>query len=272
MGATVQKSFETDHGLTIAYDDLGPRDGETVVLCHGMAASGIQFAADAEYFETLGYRVLVPNIRGHGRSGTPPEISAKTFAIPVMAADMAKLLDHAEADRVHWVGNSLGGILALSMLPGHEQRFKTLITFGTSYRLKLPTFLGPLAPLGYTLFGRALVAWGTAMVTTRHEGARKVIAEMIRQANPQVSKALAETLARYDLIANGTAASLPILLIRGGNDGAFNSALAPTLAAMTPKPNFTRIELPDGGHCANLDATGQWRDIVRAFWQSHESD
>ncbi len=59
----------TDDGVRIAYDDLGPRAGVPVVLCHGLAAAGVQLAADAGYFAALGLRVLVPDLRGHGRSG-----------------------------------------------------------------------------------------------------------------------------------------------------------------------------------------------------------
>ena len=38
----VFKGFDADDGVSIVYDDVGPRDGPAVVLCHGLAAAGRQ--------------------------------------------------------------------------------------------------------------------------------------------------------------------------------------------------------------------------------------
>ena len=56
--------------------------------------------------------MLVPDIRGHGRSGAPAGLRAEDFSIPRLASDMIALLDDAGAAAVDWVGNSLGGIIA----------------------------------------------------------------------------------------------------------------------------------------------------------------
>ena len=105
----------TEDGVTIVHDDLGPRDGVPVVLCHGLAAAGAQLSADAEYFAGRGYRVLVPDLRGHGRSGKPAAMRVEDFSIARMAADMVAMLDQAGVGPVHWVGNSLGGWVAFEL-------------------------------------------------------------------------------------------------------------------------------------------------------------
>lgn len=258
--------LKTDDGVTIVYDDLGPRDGTPIVLCHGLAAAGEQLAADAAYFAGLGYRVLVPDLRGHGRSGKPIPVSTAGFSIPRMADDLVAMLVHAGTGPVHWVGNSLGGILALQLLPEHEERFRTLATFGTAYRLSLPPWGAHLIPWSHRLLGPGLVAGLTALTTTRNAAARPLIARLVGQFDPQVGRFVAENLTSYDLIANGAGASLPILMLRGGRDRAVNSALGPTLDAMRNRPNFTLVELPEGGHCANLDATEMLRAELLGFW------
>lgn len=260
--------FTTADGVAIVYDDFGPRDGAPVLLCHGLAAAGEQLAADAEYFAGLGYRVLVPDLRGHGRSGKPDPMSAAGFSIARMARDLVDLLEHAGVGPVHWVGNSLGGILALQLLPEHEERFRTLATFGTAYRLTLPPWGARLIPWSHRLLGTGLVAGLTALTTTRNAAARPLIAKLVGQFDPEVGRFVAENLTDYDLIASGVGASLPILLLRGGRDGAVNAALGPTLAAMRGRPNFTLVEVPEGGHCANLDATDTWRAALLGFWRT----
>jgi pimeloyl-ACP methyl ester carboxylesterase len=256
----------TDDGVPIVYGDLGPRAGIPVVLCHGLAAAGRQMHADAAYFAAAGYRVLVPDLRGHGRSGRPAPLTRDSVSITRMAADLVAMLDHAGAGPVHWVGNSLGGILALHMLPDHEARFRTLATFGTAYRLSLPAW-GGFVPLSYRLLGPGVVARLTAWATTRDPKARVLIEKLLREHDPEVGGLLVSNLASYDMIANAERARLPILLLRGGRDGAVNAALATTIRAMQGRANFELVEIAGGGHCANLDATDAWRAALLEFWE-----
>lgn len=263
----MQRRFVSDDGVEIVYDDLGA--GQPVVLCHGLAAAGEQLLADAEYFAGRGFRVLVPDLRGHGRSGKPAQLNRQSVSIGRLATDLLQMLDAAAVGPVHWVGNSLGGIAALWLLPEHEARFRTLATFGTSYRLSLPGFWARGLPLAHGLLGAKLIAGLTARTTTRNMEARPLIARLVGQFDPRVGAPLTENLARYDLIENALGAGLPILMLRGGRDGAVNAALGSTLAAMTGRPNFELVELAEGGHCANLDAREAWRLELVGFWGRH---
>ena len=263
-GRVSEQRFTASDGVGLVYDDLGA--GTPIVLCHGLAAGGAQLFADAAYFAGRGYRVLVPDLRGHGRSGKPKPVSRETLSIGRLADDMREMLDHAGVGPVHWVGNSLGGIVAISMLPEHEARFRTLATFGTSYRLSLPDFWAPAVPPIQALLGKRFTGWLVAQGTTKNPAARPIIRQLIEQFDPQVGLALSRNLAHYDVIANGVAATLPILMLRGGEDRLINAALGPTLAAMTGRPNFELVEVPGGGHCMNLDAPEEVRRELEGFW------
>lgn len=262
-----ERRFTASDGVGLVYDDLGA--GTPVVLCHGLAAGGAQLMADAEYFAGRGYRVLVPDLRGHGRSEKPTPISRETLSIVRLAQDLREMLDHAAVGPVHWVGNSLGGIAAVAMLPEHEKRFRTLATFGTSFRLDVPDFWAPLVPPVQALLGKRLTGWIVAQGTTKNAAARPIIRRLIEDFDPQVGLRLSQNLAHYDIIANGVAATLPMLMLRGGEDRLINAALGPTLAAMIPRPNFTLVEVPEGGHCMNLDAADVVRRELEGFWGRH---
>jgi len=54
-------------------------------------------------------------------------------------------------------------------------------------------------------------------------------------------------------------------MLRCGRDPLVNAGLTRTIAVMRPKPNFTLVEIPTGGHCANLDATDAFRTALLAF-------
>lgn len=257
-----------DEGVPISYGDLGRRDGRTVVLCHGLGANGRQFASDGAHFASLDYRVLVPDLRGHGESGVPNGRSEETFSIDRMGADLIAMLDDAGVEEVGWVGNSLGGIVALPLLRSAPQRFRTFATFGTTYdlALPLPRVAAQAFPLTYGIFGPRLTAAFASHVTTHKASARLVVADMLRQFHPSVGKAVVKNVAHYDFIADAASFERPILLMRGGRDYRVNAGLKPTLDAMTGRPNFTFVKLRGGGHCANLDANEAWRAALLGFW------
>ncbi len=261
------RTLTTTDGVTIAYGDYGPADGRAIVLCHGLCASGRQFESDAVYFGALGYRVLVPDLRGHGHSGAPAGLAPEAFTIDRLASDMLAMLDHAEAEAVDWVGNSLGGIVALSMLELAASRVRSLATFGTSYRLALPSFVPQIFPLIYGLFGRGIVSGLTARATTDDDCGRQLVAEMLRAFDPEAGRAVAANVRRYDLIDNALHYPGPILMIRGGRDRAVNVALGRTLRAMQGRDNFQRVDLKGAAHCANLDVPREVRSTLIDFWR-----
>ena len=259
-------SYPAADGTLLSYRAFGPAAGQTVVLCHGLAAGSLQFIADAQHFAEAGYRVLVPDLRGHGQSATPPVIGPDSFSISTMADDMLAMLDHAGAASVHWVGNSLGGIIALDLVGREPRRFTTLALFGTAFALNLPSLVAPVFPLLYATLGRELLSGITAYNTTHHKPARAIIAAMAKAFDPRVGAAISAHVRRYDLLANALAYAGPVLILVGGRDNAVNLALRPALKRIGPRANWTVLDLPQGGHCANLDATDTWRQALTAFW------
>jgi pimeloyl-ACP methyl ester carboxylesterase len=260
------RRFTSSDGVGLAYEAFGEgNSGTPIVLCHGIAVSGEQFHADAEYFAARGRRVLVPHLRGHGLSDSPVPVSRATLTIARLAADMIAMLDDAGAGKVHWVGNSLGGIAALEMLKAN--RFATLATFGTSYSIKLPAVgAHVLVPLWHRALGRERAAGMTAQLTSPMSPARRLIAKMLRDTRIEVVAALGANLTWYDLITEGAAATIPILLLHCGRDRLVNLALLETLRVMRDRPNFRLVKLPNGGHCANLELVDEIRDELETFW------
>jgi 3-oxoadipate enol-lactonase len=251
-------------GTRLHYSLAGPETGAAIVLCHGLCASGAQFGADADWFAERGYRVLVPDLRGHGQSERPAQHSAAAFAPERLWGDIDAMLDHAGIDRVHWVGNSLGGILGLFASRQRPDRLASLTLFGTALALNLP-------PLGWTLPlldrapGRGIAARVTARNTTRNRAAWPLLETMLGQYDRQAVAAIVGHIRHYDLTATAQARSGPGLVLVGGEDRAVNLALLPQLRALDGHENWRIEHLAQGGHCANLDATDAWRAAVLSF-------
>src|SRR5580765_8606184 len=112
--------FFNAHDAEIHYDIHG--DGEPLLWLHG----GLGHGADWMFIfkePPAGFRLVAPDLRGHGRStGAGP-----TYSFQQSAADMFALLDHLEIERVKVIGLSGGGITALHMAAMQPGRMASLI-------------------------------------------------------------------------------------------------------------------------------------------------
>lgn len=253
-----------DDGTRLRFGLVGPEGGPALLLCHGLGAAGMQLAADAVFFAERGFRVLVPDLRGHGQSGMPDEVRPEAFSPARLRQDLYALLDHAGMEKVHWVGNSLGGILGLGAAAEAPQRLASLALFGTALALNLPAAGWPFIALDY-FPGRKVAAWTTARTTTRDRAAQKVVAAMLNQYDARAAAQVVDHIRRYDLTDAALGWEGPGLVLLGGRDVAVNRALLKQLPALGARPNWRIVDLPEGGHCANLDATRAWREALLDF-------
>jgi pimeloyl-ACP methyl ester carboxylesterase len=125
-----EKSFDSG-GVKIAYIDEGT--GEAVVLLHGFGASAAEMwtnlpLARTQFLPELAkqYRVIAPDLRGHGRSDKPHD--PKRYGRE-MAEDVVRLLDHLKVKKAHVVGYSMGAAVAGRLLASHPDRLLS-VTFG----------------------------------------------------------------------------------------------------------------------------------------------
>jgi pimeloyl-ACP methyl ester carboxylesterase len=114
-------------GMQLHYDIHGA--GEPLLWLHG----GLGHGPDWEFiFGTApaGYRLIAPDLRGHGRStGAGPTYSFKQSALDVFA-----LLDDLQIDRVKVIGLSGGGITAMHMATIDCSRVAALIAISAPAR------------------------------------------------------------------------------------------------------------------------------------------
>lgn len=108
----------------------GPPGAPTVLLLHGLVASGGLNWFNA--FEPLSrsFRVVALDHRGHGRGIR----SWKRFRLRDCADDAARLLDLLEIDRVVAAGYSMGGPIAQLLWHRHPERVAGLVFCATSNR------------------------------------------------------------------------------------------------------------------------------------------
>src|SRR6266849_2384474 len=108
----------------IAYQTLGA--GAPVVLLHPFPANHELWLPAAQALVSR-YQVILPDLRGHGDSavGEGPATMEKH------AADLARVLDHAEVGRAPFAGVSIGGYMLFEFWRRYRGRVAALALFNT---------------------------------------------------------------------------------------------------------------------------------------------
>jgi pimeloyl-ACP methyl ester carboxylesterase len=107
-------SFHASDGTGLAWRETGA--GRPLVLLHGLMGSG-RLLADSDLTRTLaaqGYRVILPDLRGHGDSGRPHDPAC--YPPDVLTDDVLALIAHLGLEDYDLAGYSLGGRIVLRLL------------------------------------------------------------------------------------------------------------------------------------------------------------
>jgi pimeloyl-ACP methyl ester carboxylesterase len=114
--------------VRMAYMDVAPNgrsNGHTVVLLHGNNFAGFYFGGPIDALRNEGFRVVVPDQIGYGRSSKP--------IIPYNFLDMARntrlLLQSLKLDRAMVIGHSMGGMLAARFATQYPDIVERLVLY-----------------------------------------------------------------------------------------------------------------------------------------------
>lgn len=107
----------------LVYQDIGK--GTPLVMIHGLGSK--KEAWEPQYELANLYRLILPDLRGHGETELDQDLSIKNFAI-----DIIHLLDFLHIPSAYICGLSLGGIIAQEIYRQHPERVKGLILANTA--------------------------------------------------------------------------------------------------------------------------------------------
>jgi pimeloyl-ACP methyl ester carboxylesterase len=194
--------------------------GSPLLLVHGLMVTGEMFEPVIERFATR-HRVIVPDLRGHGRSrGLPPPY---TGAQP--ASDLSRLLDHLGIESAAVLGCSQGGAIAQQLVLDHPKRCPRLVLASTyafnmaTFREKLEGHLVPLLihVLGMRRFAKLVISQGLKQVSK--ETADWLVGLIAQQDRTLMVSAWRETMA-FDSRWRLAEIKCPTLIVAGSNDQA----------------------------------------------------
>lgn len=127
--------------LRMAYMDVKPAksNGRTIMLFHGKNFSGAYWEEVANALLNEGFRVIMPDQVGFGKSSKPVHLQ---YSFQLLAQHTRQLLDSLQISKVSVVGHSMGGMLATRfslMYPDNVEKLVLENPIGLEdWKLKVP--------------------------------------------------------------------------------------------------------------------------------------
>jgi pimeloyl-ACP methyl ester carboxylesterase len=265
----------------MAYWEWGDAKNPRVLVCvHGLSRQGRDFDTLAQALEDR-YRVVCPDVVGRGKSDRLADPMG--YLIPAYVADMVTLLARLDAETVHWVGTSMGGLIGMGLASLPKSPISRLVlndvgpTIEAGAIARIGTYLG--APVRWRSLDEAadyllsiskgfgphsreqwlaltrpmLVADGDGFVP-HYDPA---IGVPFRAVTPELAAAGQAALWHgYDAIA------CPTLLLRGAESDLLSRETALAMTGRGPRARL--VEFAGIGHAPTLVAPDQVA-VVREF-------
>jgi pimeloyl-ACP methyl ester carboxylesterase len=261
-----QGHLVTGNDKHLAYRDSGG-DGIPLLLIHGLMVSGEMYQPMSPALSTH-HRVIVPDLRGHGRSGSLPG----PYQVDQLAYDLAQLLDDLQVDVVNVLGYSQGGAVAQQFARDYPKRVNSLTlacTFAYNMLSRREQLEGMLSPwlvqiLGVRQMGKLAIENGGGQ---RVPPETTLWLQEIIAANDKTNM-VAAVKAMLDFDSRKWLHQIicPTLVISGAQDEAVPFAHAQMLAQGIPNAQLRVID--GAGHFMIFTHTDTFIQTVEAFLAS----
>ena len=264
------------HGFhRVVYYDWGDPANDRVVVCvHGVGRNGRDFDALAEALSPT-HRVIAVDMPGRGKSDWLAD--PNDYVFPTYLTTLTALLARSGAERVGWVGTSMGGLLGMTIAAQPGSPISRLVVNDVGPAIEPaalerirgyfgldPTFasydeivryirtvsapFGPLTDAQWDHMTRTNVRerpdgrWGLAY-------------------DPGIAVPFRTTAAPPNLWGLWDAIRCPTLVLRGAQSDLLSAGTAAQMAARGPKPAI--VEFEGVGHAPALLSVEQIAPVVR---------
>jgi pimeloyl-ACP methyl ester carboxylesterase len=245
----LQGHIEHD-GARIWYESFG--SGEPVVLLHGGLGHSGNWGYQVSALLGRGYRVIVMDSRGHGRSTR----DLKPYSYDLMASDVLAVLDLLGIEQASFVGWSDGAVIALSLAMNHPARVARVFFFACNVDSS-GTKEFEFTPIVKRCFDRNAADYARLSATPDDfEAFASAVGEMQR-TQPNLSPSDLERV------------GVPVTSALSERDEFIKLEHAQYLAATIPGATF--VELRDVSHFAPVQRPEQFNQAILDFLGKSQS-
>lgn len=268
----VERRWTSHDGLSLFARDYAAVSGEArlpVICLHGLTRNSKDFADVAPWLAGTGRRVLVPDVRGRGRSDRDPEPSH--YVPKIYARDVLDLMRSLGLARAVFLGTSMGGIIILAMMAMQPRAVAAAILNDSGPEVapegiaRIMRYVGQSAEVRDWTEAADYVRRTNGVAFPNYDEAdwsrfaRNVfrdnagvpeldydprIMQPLLKKKPRQHSLLASLLFRF------LARMRPTLLVRGANSDVITPVIADRMARAAP--SLRRVDVPGAGHAPNL--------------------
>lgn len=278
LGLLERARFITLNGVVHHYQDVGPRDGEPLVLVHGWDCSAFWWHHIIDPLAAAGYRVISYDLKGHGFSDSDPQ---RGYTVAGFSADLKALGEALDLGPQHVAAFSLGAFVALHYAANVPDRVRSLVFFNFSLLDYHPVASGLIPGVLDLVFNKALRPierrnlWVLPFIYARLVLAKntppvsdiKLGTLSLRCCDPEAVRVSAHELARREILeavpAQMRQVRQPTLLVAGAGDPIMRPAGGRKLMQLAS--HGTYLEVPRCGHLILFELPEQVVQILRLF-------
>lgn len=256
------------NGIGINYEIHGD-NGPWVVLSHSLACNLHMWDAQIELLKGR-FRVLAFDTRGHGDSDAP----ADAYTMDQLVEDARGLLATVGAEKPHWVGLSMGGMIGMMYALKYPDQFRSLVLCDTSSRI--PPELAPVwAERIKTATGQGMSAlvtptlerWFTEPFRKSRTDVTDPVANMIVGTPAEGYAGCCHAIPTINCTDQLHAISSPVQIIVGEQDAGTPVAMSEAIHAAIPGSEL--VIIPQASHLSNLEQPEKFNDALIRFLSAH---
>jgi pimeloyl-ACP methyl ester carboxylesterase len=235
----LKRTVALSDGIQLAYLEMGNPHGQPVVLIHGYTDNARDWVPLIPYL-SRNDRLIVVDIRGHGRSSKPECCYARLD----FAYDIKLLLDRLKVERADLVGHSLGSIITQTFAEYWPERTRKVVLISSTggprpgaaaakpkldYASEIRKLKEPIDP-----DSPFMIAWWSSPTAVNQEFIRRQRRDSARIPLKVWLAVLDQGMATMDLQATLPRLKAPCLLIWGEADPIYGEEARATLREALP--------------------------------------
>lgn len=251
--------------IKINYELSGNESGPVVMMSHSLGSSSIMWGPQLAALETR-YRVLRFDTRGHGDS----DVTRGAYSMDQLGADAVALLDALRIDRVHFVGLSMGGMIAQCLGLHHKDRLNSLVLCDTA--ADMPEDAQPVwqeriddarAKGMEALVEGTLQRWFTEPYLARGSAWVDRIREQFVNTPVDGFVGCSEAIRRLGYLEKLSDVRLPTLVIVGEEDPGTPVEAAEAIHSRIRGSQL--VVIPSAAHLSNIEQADRFNQALSAF-------
>ncbi|CAG9184220.1 3-oxoadipate enol-lactonase 2 [Cupriavidus laharis] len=239
-------------------------DGPWVILVHALGANHMLWDATARHLSAR-YRVVRPDMRGHGHSGAP----IGPYTMTRLADDVTAIMDALQIPQAHFCGISVGGMIGQTLGVRHAERLLSLTLVATISHTPLDSHpmwhnrIGQVEAHGMSGVADAtLERWLTEPFRNAHPDEVARIRAMLLATPVRGYVGVGQAIMAFDMTGALPRIHCPTLVVAGEHDQGATVAMAQSIAAAIPG---SRLEVLPGAHLVPVEEPDRFHATLDTF-------